>query len=293
MKILQLHKLNKQQIKDVEVLVQGCLKADGLERTLYLDNDINFYVNLDSFFLLYEGERLVSVLTVFEPLAEEAEITAYTTPSERKKGYFKALFQKASEELLRFELHRILFVTEPESISGLAAVKALGAKYGKSEYLLYYQFDDGRSEKPLEESRDRIKLTELSYDRVEEASELSSRIFCAAVEETRDVIELALNSEFMNCYGAYIDNRLTGICNISFGAEQASIFGFGISPDYQGKGYGRLLIGQVMDLIRRRGLKAVTLHVGSDNKRAYNLYTSIGFAIQTQYDYYEFVTDGN
>ena len=292
MRILQLHKLNTQQIKDVEALVEECLKADGLERTIYLDNDINFYVNLDSFFLLYEENRLVSVLAIFEPLEWEAEITAYTLPSERKKGYFKALLEKAKTELLRFDLHLALFVTEPESQSGLAVLKALEAKYSKSEYLLAYQFqksEDCYSGKPADEIPDDIiVLKELTQDRIDEAAEISSFIFDTDMDETRDVIELSMHSGYMKCYGAYINSRLAGICNISFGAEQASIFGFGISPKLQGKGHGRRLLRQVMKLIKERNLNAVTLHVGSENSSAYNLYTSEGFQIQTQYDYYEY-----
>ncbi len=104
-----------------------------------------------------------------------------------------------------------------------------------------------------------------------------------------DVIEITMNSKFMKCYGANIENILSGICNISYGADQASIFGFGIAPIFQGKGYGRLFLKQVMSMIRNKGIKSITLHVGSDNKRAFSLYTSVGFTIQTQYDYYEYV----
>ncbi len=292
MKILQIHKLNTQQIKDVEALVEECLKTDGLERSIYLDNDINFYVNLDSFFLLYEENRLVSVLAIFEPLEEEAEITAYTLPSERKKGYFKALFEKAKSELLRFDLHLALFVTEPESQSGLAVLKALKAKYSKSEYLLAYQFlktEDRYSGTSADENPDDIiVLKELTQDKIDEAAEISSFIFDTDMDETRDVIELSMHSGYMKCYGAYINSRLAGICNISFGTEQASIFGFGISTKLQGKGHGRRLLRQVMALIKARNFNTVALHVGSENSRAYNLYTSEGFQIQTQYDYYEY-----
>lgn len=292
MKILQLHKLNTQQIKDVEALVDECLKADGLERTIYLDNDINFYVNLDSFFLLYEENRLVSVLAIFEPLEEEAEITAYTLPSERRKGYFKALLLQAEIELLRFDLQRVLFATEPGSESGLAVLKGLKANYSKSEYLLGYQFhksDNYFSIKSSVENTDElILLKELTPDRIDEAAELSSLIFNADINETRDVIELSMHSGYMECYGAYIGGQLSGICNISLGADRASIFGFGISPELQGKGHGRRLLKQVMALIKSRNLNSVTLHVGSENNCAYNLYTSEGFQIQTQYDYFEY-----
>lgn len=295
MKILKLHKLNKQQIKEVESLVQVCIKNDGLERTIYLDNDVNFFVNLSSFFLLYINNRLVSVLAIYEPLEEEAEITAYTLPLERKKGYFKILFHKALEELERFNLHRILFVTEPAGKSGISAVKALGADYEKSEYLLIYEFKDYGTGKVLpaerSEKEQEIQLRELTCDKKEAAAKLSSRIFNTEKEETLDVIELALNSKYMKCYYAFINHKMAGICNISFGAKQASIFGFGISPEYQGKGYGRGLLKLVMQLIRSGGSKAVTLHVGSENKEAYHLYTSEKFIIQTQYDYYKYRVD--
>ncbi|MGB8451196.1 MAG: GNAT family N-acetyltransferase [Anaerocolumna sp.] len=285
MNILQLHKLNKRQIKDTVDLVQKCLKEDGLERTLYLDNDINFHVNLDSFYLIYDGRRMVSVLTIFEPLADEAEITAYTLPSERRKGFFKVLFNKALKELIRFEVYRILFVAEPKSVNGLAALKACKTKYFKSEYLLSFQFN----EDVIKELEPGIILKEILRDKQNEAAALSSEIFCTDIEETKDVIEISMNSKYMKCFGAYIEDGLIGICNISYGADQASIFGFGIAPAFQGNGYGRLFLDQAMNIIYKKGIKSITLHVGSGNKRAFNLYTSIGFTIQTQYDYYEYI----
>lgn len=295
MKILQLLKLNTKQIKDVETLVQECLKEDGLERTLYLDNDINYYVNLRSFFLLYEEDRLVSVLTIFAPTYEEAELTAYTLPAEREKGYFKALLKEAKKELQRFDIKRILFVVEPESKSGMATMKALNAEYAKSEYLLCYQFEktddctiDNFADEKLE---NKIILREINRDKLHEAVKLSSLIFQVDEEETLDVIQLSMTTNYMKCYGAFYGMQLCGICNISFGTKSASLFGFGIAPDLQGKGYGRSLLKQVLRLIESKNYSTVTLHVGSENKPAFDLYISEGFQIQTQYDYYEYKLD--
>ncbi len=291
MNILELHELNKQQKAEIENLVRECLELEGLERTIYLDNDINFYVDLNSFYLLYDKGRLVSVLTVLQPLEEEAEITAYTLPAERKKGYFKALFQRAEEELLSFGISRILFVAEPKSVSGISALKALDAVYYKSEYLLAYPFPEASINNTMYFSapdfQPLFELIEITRERQEEAAVLGSEIFCTDVEETQDVIEIAMNSEFMKCYGAYLENKLIGICSISYGTTQASIFGFGIAPGCQGRGYGRRLLKQVMNMLRNKGTEVITLHVGSENARAYSLYTSVGFKIQTQYDYYE------
>ncbi len=284
MKIFKLHKLNKHQKADMEALVQECLKADGLERTIYPDNDINFYADLDSFYLLYDNRKLVSALAIFEPLEKEAEITAYTLPSERKKGYFKALLHKAVKELIKYGLYRILLVVESKSVSGFSALKAFKTNYLKSEYLLFFCFDRRK-----EEGNNLIELRKLTREKQAQAAALSSEIFCTDIEETRDIIEISMNSQTMNCYGAYLEDKLIGICNISHGKEKASIFGFGIASSFQGKGYGRLFLNQVMNMLQKEEIKSITLHVGSENTRAFSLYTRIGFIIQTRYDYYEYI----
>jgi hypothetical protein len=136
MNILQLHKLNKKQKKEIEQLVGVCLEFDHIERTFYLDNNLNYYENLDCFFLLYEGKNLISVLTILQPSEVAAEISAYTLPTLRRKGYFKELLKNALDTLAKFPIYDILFVVEPNSFEGLKAVKASGGNYIKSEYLL-------------------------------------------------------------------------------------------------------------------------------------------------------------
>lgn len=284
MKVLKLRVLNEKQKSDVDNLVRECLKEENLERTLYLESDINYYVNMNCFYLLYNNQKLVSVLTIFQPLKDEAEISAYTLQAERKKGYFDVLLSNAEEELCGFGVKRILFVVEPESKSGMAALKAYDTKYFKSEYLL--SLDIG------EIVEDRIdtdfNLMELSFDKRLDAVNLSQKIFGIELEEAYDIVDTAMESESMNCYGFYTGDNLIGICNVSYGKNGASIFGLGIKPDYQGKGYGRILLNFVLAAVKKYGLSSITLQVGSENKRAFSLYKSAGFQIQKQYDYYEY-----
>jgi len=94
MHLEKLHQLDKQQKLEVKKLVSNCLTTDGLSRELYLDNDMNLYENLDSFFLLYDQQQLVSVLTIFQLNEREAEISGYTLPDKRKKGYFTTLLNR-------------------------------------------------------------------------------------------------------------------------------------------------------------------------------------------------------
>jgi len=308
LKIRQIHKLNKKQKLDIVNLVKECLLVDGLKRTLYLRNDINFYENLDSFYLLYDNEKLVSVLTIFQPKETEAEISAYTLPDERNKGYFTELLDCAEEELIGFDIVHIIFVVEPESKCGTYALAACQAKYIKSEYLLTLniaewiprmnifnkeQYKDAMNgDNKIEDQLNQfMKLVELQPQNVKEADILSAAIFGTEIDEDLSILDDALESEKIVKYCAYFANTMIGICKVNYGTNNASIFGLGIAPQYQGKGYGRELINLLLEKISDQNAKYVTLEVGSENQRAFSLYKSVGFQIKTQYDYHEYIIE--
>jgi ribosomal protein S18 acetylase RimI-like enzyme len=52
----------------------------------------------------------------------------------------------------------------------------------------------------------------------------------------------------------------------------------GVDPEARGRGVGRALVDACLDLARRQGKRAVTLHTTSDMKVAHRLYESMGFA---------------
>jgi predicted acetyltransferase len=340
MEILQLHVLNKTQKSDVETLVNKCIKKDELERTMYLENDMNFYENLDSFYLLYDKKKLLSVLTILAPNETEAEITAYTLPSERKKGYFNTLLDLALDELAGYEIQRVLFVVEPKSQSGLLTLEAIGTEYLKSEFLLSKdlteftllphvifsdnnthntenntdsstdnksdngkdnnkdnlvniethniidnQNPDKNENKNLRNSKMRIQL--LDNKGKKEACLLGQQIFA---NDYLDISEPP-DDGTLDSFGAYLGEKLLGVCNVSYSMNYAIIFGFGIRIDFRGNGYSRILLEEVMAHVKEKEIYTLKLAVGSENQVAYSLYKSMGFRVQTQYDYYEYIIE--
>lgn len=279
------HRLKKNEITEIESLVRECLSADGLERYLYLHNDLNYYKDMDCFFLMYQDDRLVSVLAVFAPLAEEAEISAYTLPSQRRKGFFKALLGYAEKELAGYGIEHILFVAEPASSSVAAVMQACRAGYAKSEYLMTLAAPDYR---PVPEDGTGLpELRSLTEESLEKAAALCSELFGSDIKEDLSMLKGALESEQMDTYCTFLAEDMLGICNVSMGSDSACIFGFGIKPEYQGKGYGRRQLRLLLAKLFGRGIGTVTLEVGSRNERAFSLYKGEGFRIKTQYDYYE------
>lgn len=59
--------------------------------------------------------------------------------------------------------------------------------------------------------------------------------------------------------------------------SDARILSIAVSPRYQGRGYGRILLGAALEALARRGVKAVRLEVRPDNAPAVKLYTWFGF----------------
>ncbi len=86
--------------------------------------------------------------------------------------------------------------------------------------------------------------------------------------------------------GAFDDNgALAGI--VTFMREngiktshKGNVFGMYVAPESRGKGYGKLLMKELIDKARNcEGLEQINLTVVSDNETAKKLYKSVGFKI--------------
>lgn len=273
-KLITTNVLTKKQTDDVNQVVDECLKYDNLERTLYLSNDLNYFINLHCFYLLYKNNQLVSVLTIFQPLESEAELSAYTLPKERQKGYFSYLLDLAEEELVEFHIVRILFVVEPGSKDGIRTIEAIDAKYKMSEYLLCYDLckviniesinqigniNDPNEENDPEIYHNGITLQEMNDETLTQGITLSSNIFNLEFDETKPLLTNTINSKTVKSYLAFLNQDLIGICNVNFGITSASIYGLGIDPIYRGKGYGKSLLQLIINKIIQE-----TKHVKQD-----------------------------
>ena len=67
---------------------------------------------------------------------------------------------------------------------------------------------------------------------------------------------------------------------------RAGIYAFGVSQDERGKGYGRAILQQTMEIARADGYPRIYLEVDDDNTVARRLYESSGFQTTTTYGYY-------
>lgn len=70
--------------------------------------------------------------------------------------------------------------------------------------------------------------------------------------------------------------------------DQGELANMAVTPEFRGRGLGRLLLSRVLETARERGIEAVFLEVRVSNERASRLYERFGFVdVGTRRDYYE------
>jgi ribosomal protein S18 acetylase RimI-like enzyme len=85
-----------------------------------------------------------------------------------------------------------------------------------------------------------------------------------------------------------LGDQMIGLCRVNFGEDKPGIYTVGISPQLQGRGYGAQMLNLVLEMLIGMGYQEVVIDVDSENASAYHLYRKAGFAVQTQFDYYEY-----
>jgi ribosomal-protein-alanine N-acetyltransferase len=64
---------------------------------------------------------------------------------------------------------------------------------------------------------------------------------------------------------------------VTVGAGESHILNICVSPQTQGRGYGRLMMEKLMDVAASHGAEMMILEVRPSNERAIELYRKLGF----------------
>ena len=249
MNIINTNVLTSNQYHDAKALIHLCMQADGSRGISFLEPETNYIREYPCFFMMYEGETLVSFASVFIPDEGTCEIYADTLPSARGKGYFNRILKMIKEKNKDFNIEKTYLVNDPTCIVGTRAMEAIGARLESSDYLMSYNNE-------MEPNPKRI-LT-LSVEKGEDNEKYTGM---------RDGIELG------HCYVEYI-------------RETAFINGFYINEKHRGKGYGTEMLLLLLEHLLKHGCKKILLHVNNANKAAHSMYYHHGFVHDEQLDYW-------
>lgn len=238
-------------------------------------------------FLYYEQGQLVGCLVLDSFGSKEKEVPGMVHPNYRRKGIFSALLAAAKKECAAHGVQHLVFVVEHDSPSGQAFVASVGAQYDFSEY-----------EMVLATFHDRMAFDERLNYRKANDSDLDLLVsimmdsFGDPEESVRPRVAWLLRDPHCRLYVATFGEASLG-CKEPVGClrleesnDAISIYGFGVRPDYRGRGYGRQMLEETIRAVRPHSQKQITLEVDTNNNNAFGLYRSVGFTVRTTYDYY-------
>ncbi|MBY0754028.1 GNAT family N-acetyltransferase [Clostridium sardiniense] len=273
--------LSDEQIKDIKALEDIVFKEENLKNNAFLSNEINFDKTVPCFYMAYEKDELVAFLNTFIPSPSEGEVIVFTHPKFRRKGYFKALFQCAKEELLKAGIEKVLLAIEPKSKSGFAVLGRFNeAKWEHSEYKMAHDGVEGIPK------YSHLNFIELDNSNREIYVGINLESF-SNLEYNPNFIDTIIDSESRKGYIAYENEIPIGAFALKYDKEEAYIYNVGINSKYRGRGFGKELMGYAIKVGLAKCDKAV-LDVDSSNPIALNLYKKCGFKTDCQVDYYDY-----
>lgn len=281
MEIKALNIIDQALTNDIRSIEAAANAYEGLHGEIYLDNSINFSRDMNWLFLAYMDSRLVGVLSLFVPTRVEAEVSAVVHLQYRRQGVFKVLLGAALVEIQKYAVPSVLLLCEPESASGKAVMAHLGARHEFSEYAMKY---DSKRTPPV--SSGRVTLQKVAFADTLAMVQMNQQVFGGSYEDNLSMVVNTLAADERVQYMALVDGTPVGMCCVSQKEKETSIFGLGILPAYQGKGYGREMLNAILDMLIAFGPQDILLDVNSVNDKAFNLYKSSGFAVTSCFEYH-------
>jgi len=273
--------LTQAELTAIEQLADTCNRYEGLDIKLnwsILRSRPWFETND---FLYYVDDQLIGFLPLFSFNLSIAELSGMVHPDYRRRGIFTTLFNAARSKCRDRNVPQLLLIVEQASLSGKAFAESVGARYSFSEYKMALQeikappaFNKHLHFRRAEQSDAQIlaHITAVSFDMPEEPENWYSSD--------------KMNDATHRSYVGTLDGTPIGKIDVSFNMHEALIAGFGVLPEYRGRGYGRQLLAQTVQEILAAGQPHIVLEVAPENRHALSLYRSCGFKETHIYDYY-------
>jgi ribosomal protein S18 acetylase RimI-like enzyme len=273
---------------EINALSELCTFNDKVDLKLELDYRLNMprksEVGLKNVneFLYYMDDVLVAYIGISSFDGKTGEINGMTHPNWRRNGVFKRLFELAVKECKSRKFEKVLLLSDSKSISGTEFIKSVQGSYDFSEYRMKLTKETSFKKEAI------ITLRKSEKSDVHEITRQDAIFFGDG--ESEELLELeADQAENLDTYMIELDEMVIGKIKVEYlDNNSAYICGFGILPEYRGKGYGRAALNETLKLINEKNICDIELDVACKNDRALNLYKSCGFDEKAVMNYYEY-----
>ncbi len=283
MQIIPIDFPTEAQRQEIIALAAVCSTHDTIPYTVEFDESFRREGQYNTF-ILREDHMALAVINLFTPTDTEGELSAFTHPDHRRRGYFSLLLEAAQQELKRRDCKRLLFVIPKQSESGRAAAEHAGAVFEFSEYLMRLE-DDLR--------KDPVPVSPVEIRRAEGPDEpdlliLAGISFGDSPEDGARYLEGTFGVPGRSLSVAVLDGRPIAMASMVTSEDRCYIHGLCVLPAYRKRGIGRALLEyKIAEAANEYPGRPIELEVAVQNPGALSLYTRTGFMVIERYDYYQ------
>lgn len=261
----------------------------SLEQLCQINDRSNLRVGIDSLkavggdeaYLCFFVNRLIGFLSWYTSDGTEANMNGMVHPDFRRKGVFNTLLKRALPEMQAKGIQVCRFRIPLNSEPGIGFIKHLGASFHTSEFSMnLQQFQADAS------NHRAFALRLADVEDLEFMITCSSQAFGDSEAWTRNYFARTREPERVS-YIALNNLEPVGMIRVNYvSRDTAVIHDLCVLPLHQGKGYGRKILNGVVKLLLEEKCSIIRLGVVTDNRRALNLYHSIGFEVSSEFHYY-------
>jgi ribosomal protein S18 acetylase RimI-like enzyme len=277
--IIETINLTNDQTIEVNNLINVCEKYDNAQMCIQIDHSLNSMKDLKGWILYYNNEELIGIVSIFAPMAKEAEISICVKPYHRKEGIAKELLNKTYKILNHYDIENVLYVCDRNSQDGINIIKTKNLNINHTEYTMKYINQNQKI------TNQKLMTKIINENDLEEVVYVFQDIFDSTTEESKSFIKSSIMANNRRGYAGIIDNRIIGIAFVGFD-RNISINTVGIIKKERNKGYGKELIKLIINQTKKDECDIV-IDVDSTNAIAYKLYKEVGFREILTIDYYE------
>ena len=281
MKLERRIRLSLEEKKQCEQLVRACHQVDKTYRLPYLDNLYNADQTMPAFILASVEGQLVGFLSIYADEPKEAEVQLFVTPSFRRQGIARSLWEDFMDLGKDYQLDDRLYVSElrfldqnPDLLSHFHLVEA-----EEEDHELWLEAPCQISN--LEE-REGLMVLEAQESIIPEIARFQSRAFETDVEYALKYATESLEGEDTRLFVLHDQEQVLASVTVDLSQGTTYFFGLAVDPDHLRKGYARYLLRSVMNQMAEEVQQKFQIVVEKENQAALSLYLGLGFTIQTE-----------
>ena len=277
--------LNEKEQRQANELTERVKKADKTYSDFYLSNQFNYFQDMPTFILAYDGNKLVGLTMLYadEEPEEEVEVNLEVDPEFRKQGIATRMFEHAKKIMVQFGYYKWEFVSEKVFLEkNPGFLKKVGLKIVPEDSDYYMR----TAEPALIEKTDKLNqvlvVKPLTMNYVDHVAAAHSSAFGDAIATSTKYIKNSLLDKDTRSFILLKRNEVVGYCAVDQGENEDYFFGLFIDKPFRGQGFGTFFIKKMIAILQEEGSKVFALNADVSNRAAINVYLNAGFKILSE-----------